>query len=366
MSRPVYIWAQPDWPHWRFDLPKLALPLERVSREQGRLLGRLADLGFDLRSQASLEALTADAVETSAIEGEHLDVASVRSSLARRLGVDIGALAPVDRDAEGVVEMVLDATTNAEAPLTLERLFAWHAALFPTGHSGVERIRVGALRDGPIHVVSGPIGRRRVHFEGPPAERLPEEMRRFLAWVDGPAPESPVLRAGLGHLYFVTLHPFDDGNGRMARAIGDLLLARAEASPQRFYSLSAEIQRRRKTYYEVLERTQKETLDVTAWLHFFLDALEGAIHHAHQTLDAVVAKARFWSRAAHLPLNQRQIKVLNRLLDGFEGKLTTRKWAALTKCSDDTALRDINALLHHGILRRSAAGGRSTSYELVL
>jgi len=362
-----YIWQAGDWPNWRFDLAALAGPLAEVSRAQGLLMGRLADVGMALRDQASLSALTEDVVKTSEIEGERLDVESVRSSIARRLGVDIGALAPVDRHVEGVVEMVLDATANCVAPVTRERLFGWHAALFPTGYSGLSKIRVGGWRDdaaGPMQVVSGPIGRQRVHFEAPPADRLDTETDRFLDWINGESGEPPLIKAGLAHLWVVTLHPFDDGNGRIARAIGDLLLARADGSPQRFYSLSAQIQRERKVYYDILERTQKGTLDVTDWLAWFLAALHRAVDQAQHTLDAVLTKARFWQRFAGTPMNERQVKLLNRLLDGFEGKLTTSKWAAIAKCSPDTALRDINDLLVRGVLRKSDAGGRSTSYEL--
>jgi Fic family protein len=363
----TYIWQAGDWPNWCFDLAKLAGPLAEVSRAQGLLMGRLADVGMALCDQASLSALTEDVVKTSEIEGERLDVESVRSSIARRLGVDIGALAQVDRHAEGVIDMVLDATANCAAPVTRERLFGWHAALFPSGYSGLSKIKVGGWRDdvsGPMQVVSGPIGRQRVHFEAPPADRLEAEAGRFLEWVNAESGELPLIKAGLAHLWLVTLHPFDDGNGRIARAIGDLLLARADGSPQRFYSLSAQIQRERKAYYDILERTQKGTLDVTEWLAWFLDALHRAVDQAQHTLDAVLAKARFWQRFSGTPMNLRQVKLLNRLLDGFEGKLTTSKWAAIAKCSPDTALRDINELLARGALRKSAAGGRSTSYEL--
>lgn len=363
----IHVWQASDWPNWRYDLAALVQPMAEVSLAQGLLMGRLADIGMALRDQASLAALTEDVVKTSAIEGEPLDVGSVRSSIARRLGVDIGALAPVDRHVEGVVEMVLDASSNSQAPVTRERLFGWHAALFPTGYSGLSKLQVGDWRDdagGPMQVVSGRIGRERVHFEAPPAQRLEAEMDRFLNWVNGPTREPALIRAGLGHLWFVTLHPFDDGNGRIARAIGDLLLARADGSPQRFYSLSAQIQRERQAYYEMLERTQKGSLDVTAWLLWFLAALQRAVDQALITLDAVLIKARSWQRWATLPLNERQIKLLNRLLDGFDGKLTSSKWAAIAKCSPDTALRDINDLLARGVLRKTEGGGRSTGYEL--
>lgn len=363
----AYIWEAPDWPHWRYDAAALAQPVEAASRAQGVLLGRLSDAGVSLRGQASLAALTADVVKTSEIEGERFDVKSVRSSIARRLGVDIGALAPVDRDVEGVVDMVLDATVNCDLPVTRERLFGWHAALFPTGYSGLSRIGVGCWRDdahGPMQVVSGPIGRQRVHFEAPPADRLEREMTRLLTWLDTPSHESALLKAGIGHLWFVTLHPFDDGNGRIARAVGDLLLARVDGSRQRYYSLSAQIQRERSAYYAVLEQTQKGSLDITHWLAWFLATLQGAIDEAQRTLDAVLFKARFWRHWGSTPLNDRQAKLLNRLLDGFDGKLTSSKWAAIAKCSADTALRDINDLLARGLLRKSEAGGRSTGYEL--
>ncbi len=362
-----YIWQASDWPNWRFDLAALAGPLAEVSRAQGLLTGRLADVGMALRDQASLAALTEDVVKTSEIEGEHLNVESVRSSIARRLGVDIGALAPVDRHVEGMVEMVLDATANCHAQVSRERLFAWHAALFPAGYSGLSKINVGSWRDdasGPMQVVSGPIGRQKVHFEAPPADRLELETSRFIDWVNDAPNAPPLVKAGLGHLWFVTLHPFDDGNGRIARAIGDLLLARSDGSPQRFYSLSAQIQRECKAYYDILEQTQKGTMDVTEWLAWFLDTLHRSVNQAHHTLDAVLTKAYFWQRWATMALNERQVKLLNKLLDGFEGKLTSSKWATIAKCSPDTALRDINDLLARGVLQKSDAGGRSTNYEL--
>ncbi len=364
----AHIWQDPEWPNWRYDLSVLAGPIAEVSREQGRLQGRLADVGLGTRDQASLATLTSDVLKTSEIEGEQLNPESVRSSVARRLGVDIGALAPADRHVDGVVDMVLDATLNSLRPVTEERLFGWHAALFPTGRSGLSRIRVGAWRDdaeGPMQVVSGAVGRRRVHFEAPPAARLGSEMATLLRWINDPRPADPALiRAGLGHLWFVTVHPFDDGNGRIARALGDLLLARADASPQRFYSLSAQIQRQRKAYYTILEQSQKGTMDATPWLLWFLEALGQAIADAGLALDAVLWKARFWQGLQGAGLNPRQVKVLHRLLDGFEGKLTSGKWATMTKCSSDTALRDIQQLVDRGILRRTEGGGRSTGYEL--
>ncbi len=363
----LYIWQADDWPAWRYDLPTLTGLLTEVSRAQGLLLGRLADVGLALREQATLAALTEDVVKTSQIEGEVLNVESVRSSIARRLGVDIGAVAPVDRRVEGVVEMVLAATSHSAEPLTAERLFGWHSALFPTGYSGMNPIAVGQWRDdagGPMQVISGPVGRRTVHFQAPPADVLPAEMTRFLAWANEESGEPGLVKAGLAHLWLVTLHPFDDGNGRIARAVGDLFLARADGSTQRFYSLSAQIQRERKDYYDVLERTQKGTLDITGWLSWFLGTLGRAVTSAQTTLDAVLVRARFWQRWAGIPLNDRQVKLLNRVLDGFEGKFTSSKWAAIARCSPDTALRDITQLLELGVLKKSPGGGRSTGYEL--
>jgi len=366
----VYIWQTDQWPNWRWNWTEVSCPLNEVSHAQGVLLGRLADVGVLLRDQASCAVLSDEVLKTSEIEGEILNVASVRSSVARRLGVDIGAIAPVDRHVEGVVEMVLDASMRSTEPLTQQRLWSWHAALFPTGYSGISKIAIGQWRDdvdGPMQVVSGPLGRRKVHYQAPPADILADEVSRFLAWANADSGEEPLLlKAGLAHLWFVTLHPFDDGNGRIARAVGDLFLARADGSPQRFYSLSAQIQRERKDYYEVLECTQKGTMNVTQWLLWFLGALRRAIDSAQETLDSVVRKARWWQRWAGTSFNARQIKLLNRLLDGFEGKLTSSKWASIAKCSPDTALRDITQLLEWGVLQKMQGGGRSTGYELVL
>ena len=363
-----YIWQQNDWPHWTYDHRRLAPLLAQVHLAQGHLLGRMHDLGFDLRDQAALRILTEDVLKTSEIEGEKLNPDSVRSSIARRLGVDIGALAPVDRHVDGMVVMVLDATQGHHMPLTAERLFGWHAAMFPTGYSGLSKIRVGQWRDdaqGPMQVVSGAVHRQKVHYQAPPAHRLEAEMEGFLKWFNVDNEDDPVVKAGLAHLWLVTVHPFEDGNGRIARAVGDMALSRAEKSSQRFYSLSAQIQRERKDYYDRLEATQKGDLDVTDWLEWFLACLLRAIQLAEETLAQVLAKARFWRHWAGTPLNIRQIKLLNKLLDGFDGKLTSSKWAAVAKCSQDTALRDINELLERGVLKKSEASGRSTSYELM-
>jgi len=365
-----YIHDLQNWPTFRWDQNRLAGKLANARHQQGRLIGRMEALGFPLQQEATLEALTEETVKSSEIEGETLNVAQVRSSIARRLGIDIAGTDVVDRRVEGVVEMMLDATQNYEQALTSERLFGWHASLFPAGRDGMRKLRVGAWRDdktGPMQVVSGPIGRERVHFEAPSAERLNREMRSFLRWYNegiGPSVADDVLTAGVAHLWFVTIHPFDDGNGRIARAIADMTLARSENSSQRFYSMSAQIRQDRSDYYEILERTQKGTLDVTAWMEWFLACLARAIDSAETTLAAVLRKARFWQARGNVPINDRQRLILNRLLDGFEGHLTTSKWAALAKCSSDTALRDILDLVDRGVLVRNLGGGRSTSYSL--
>ena len=363
----MYIHELTDWPRFEWNREQLAEPLAAVRHRQGRLIGHMEALGFHLRQEAVLQTLTADVLKSSEIEGEKLDTEQVRSSIARRLGMDIGALKPADRNVEGVVEMMLDATRHYDQPLTSERLFAWHASLFPTGRSGMTRIRAGAWRDdttGPMQVVSGPIGKEHVHFEAPKADRVEAEMRRFLDWFETDAGIDPVVKAGMAHLWFVTIHLFEDGNGRIARAIADLALARSENSPQRFYSMSAQIRQERDAYYGILEQTQKGTMDITPWMDWFLGCLGRAIDGAQTTLSAILAKARFWQRVQCVPLNDRQRLVLNRLLDGFEGKLTTSKYAKLAKCSHDTALRDILPLVERGILIRNPEGGRSTSYGL--
>jgi Fic family protein len=324
-------------------------------------------LGFSLRAETVLDALTQDVLKSSEIEGEILDAAQVRSSVARRLGLDAVALVPADRSVEGVVDMMLDATQNYTAPLTADRLFGWHAGLFPTGYSGLRKIKVAGWRDdakGPMQVVSGSVGKEHVHYQAPAASWLEYEMDRFLKWFASDDGLDGVLRAGLAHLWFVTLHPFDDGNGRIARALADMQLARTEATPQRFYSLSSQIRKERKEYYDILEQTQKSDLDVTQWLSWFLASLDRAIRETDFVLEAVLRKARFWEQQAAASLNSRQKLMVNKLLDGFEGKLTSSKWAKIAKCSQDSALRDIRELLHLGLLEKDAAGGRSTSYTL--
>ena len=362
-----YIHDRKNWPKLTWSQERLAGQLAGVRHRQGRLIGRMEGLGFSLRNEAVLQTLTEDVLKSSEIEGEKLDKDQVRSSIARRLGLDMGGLIPVDRHVEGVVEMMLDATGHYADPLTEERLFAWHSALFPTGRSGMTKIVVGGWRDhksDPMQVVSGPIGREKVHYQAPEAKRVPREMRTFLKWFNGPQSIDPVLTAGLAHLWFVTIHPFEDGNGRIARAIADMVLARSENSTQRFYSMSAQIRLERNAYYDMLEKTQKDGLDITPWLEWFLGCLDRAIDGAEHTLAGIFHKAHFWEAHTHKPFNKRQRALINRLFDGFEGKLTSSKWAKLAKCSQDTALRDIDDLVKHGVLVKEPGGGRSTSYAL--
>ena len=365
----MYIWEQRDWPRFTWDDGRLLEPLAAARLKQGRLLGGMASLGFDLKLEAQLEALTEDVIKSSEIEGEILDRDSVRSSLARRLGLATAAIAPADRRTEGIVEMMLDATENYRSSLTSERLFGWQAALFPTGYAGMYRIKTGAWRDdveGPMQVVSGPVGRQRVHYQAPPAQQLDAEMQAYLEWFNRRSDPEGLLRAGLAHLWFVTIHPFEDGNGRVARAIADQALAQSEDSGQRFYSMSSQIRKERSDYYDALESAQKGTLDVTRWLVWFLECFSRAIDGAESACADVLRKADFWQRYAREPFTRRQKAVLNRFLDGFEGKLTARKWAAIGKCSIPTAQRDINELVGREILRRNPGGSKNTSYDLVM
>jgi Fic family protein len=368
IKRGTYIHERAGWPGFRWDHARISARLVDVRHRQGRLIGRMEGLGFQLRAEAVLDSLTEEVLKSSEIEGETLDRDQVRSSIARRLGLDIGGLTQADRNVEGVVEMMLDATQGYDRPLTARRLFDWHAALFTTGRSGMSKIRVGAWRDdakGPMQVVSGPIGKERVHYEAPAAERVRDEMKKFLEWLEKDSSTDLVLKAGVAQLWFVTIHPFDDGNGRIARAIADMVLARSERSPQRFYSMSAQIRQERKAYYEILEATQKGDLNITHWLEWFLECLSRAFDRAETILATVLNKARFWERYAKVEFNKRQREIVNRLLNGFEGKLTTSKWAKLAKCSQDTALRDIEDLIRRKVLVKDPAGGRSTSYSLV-
>lgn len=363
----TFIHERPGWPVFAWDSAALAAPLAEVRHRQGYLLGRMTSLGFDLRAEASLTVLTSDVVTSSAIEGERLNPDEVRSSIARRLGLDVAGLPKAGRDVECVVEMMLDATQRFEEPLTAERLFGWHAALFPTGRSGMGRITVGAWRRaeaGPMRVVSGPIGREKVHFEAPGAGRLDAEMTAFLTWFNSPSAIDPVLKAGVAHFWFVTIHPFEDGNGRIARAIADMALARADGMRERFSSMSSQIEAERREYHVRLESAQRGGLDITRWLEWFLGCLGRAVEGADVTLSAVLSKARLWQRVNRQPVNDRQRLVINRMLDGFEGFLTTSKYAKLAGCSTDTALRDIRELLARDIIVQNPGGGRSTSYRL--
>jgi Fic family protein len=361
----TYIYELDNWPDFRWRRDGLSSPLAQVRYQQGFLVGRMGSLGATLRNEATLASRTEEVLKSSEIEGEDLDRKQVRSSVARRLGIDIGVSVRSDRHVDGVVQMVLDATDNFDKPLDEERLFGWHAALFPTGYSNMTKITVGAWRDGPMQVVSGPMGRDRVHYEAPPPDRVPDEMVRFLAWFnDEQLDIDPVIKAGIAHFWFVTIHPFEDGNGRIGRAIMDMALARSERTRHRFYSMSAQIRRERDKYYDYLEDSQKGDLDITNHLTWFLDCLDRALSGAADTLANVLRKAGFWERFAGANLNQRQRTIVTRLLDGFEGKLNTSKWAKIAKTSQDTALRDIEDLIAKGILVKDPAGGRSTSYSL--
>jgi len=363
----TFIYEMLGWPQFSWDNDALAVPLAAVRHKQGKHLGKMEALGFDLRAEAKLSVLTSEVVNSSAIEGETLNPGEVRSSIARRLGLDVAGLPEPRREVEGVVEMTLDATQNFEAPLTEDRLFGWHASLFPTARSGMNRITVGAWRPkeaGPMQVVSGPIGRATVHFEAPGAELLESEMARFLQWFNSLPATDPVLKAGIAHFWFVTIHPFEDGNGRIARAIGDMALSNADGTKDRFYSLSSQIEAERKEYYLQLEAAQRGDLDITRWLTWFLGCLDRAIENSEKMLAAVLHKAKLWQRINRRPVNNRQREVINRMFDGFEGFLTTSKYAKLAKCSQDTALRDIRELLERGIIVQNPGRGRSTSYRL--
>lgn len=365
--RRMYIYEQKNWPHFQWDNEKLAELLAAVRYRQSRLIGNMEAIGFSLREEAMLQTLTQEVIKSSEIEGEILNRDQVRSSLARRLGIDIAGSIPADRHVEGVVEMMLDATQNFKKELTDERLFGWHAALFPTGRSGMHRITVGAWRtgeQGPMQVVSGAIGKEKVHYEAPGSNRLVSEMSSFLNWFNHVSNIDPVLKAGLAHFWFVTIHPFADGNGRMARAIADMQLARADGSPQRFYSMSSQIRKERSDYYDILEQTQKGKLDITPWLQWFLGCLDRALIATGDILSNVTIKAKFWDKHAGTKLNERQKLMLNRILNGIEGKITSSKWAKMAKCSQDTASRDIQDLMDKDILVKDGAGGRSTGYLL--
>jgi len=363
----AWIYEQPEWPHFTWDIRQLVSLLSEVRHQQGKLLGQMQCLGFEAQQETSLRVLTQDVVKSSAIEGEMLSLAAVRSSIARRLGFEQGGLQNKQRHVEGIVEVMLDATQNYQQALNFERLWRWHAALFPTGFSGMQPIMVGLWRlpaSDPMQVISKQRGREYIHFQAPAAERLNTEMSLFLNWLESEQTLDPILKAGIAHFWFITIHPFEDGNGRLARAISDLCLARADQTPFRFYSLSTQIELDKKNYYQQLEAQQRGQLDITAWLEWFLTCLSNALHHAQSILQAVHYKSQIWSRAHQFTLNDRQRLILNRMLENFKGFMNTSKYATLAKCSHDTALRDIKALVHYGVFVPNQAGGRSTSYRL--
>ncbi len=364
----MWIYEHKGWPNFSWDYQRLSSKLADIRHRQGRLLGRMEGLGFDLNREALLSTLTSDVVKSSAIEGEDLNPDEVRSSIARRLGMNVAGLIAASRHVEGIVEMMLDATQSFSKPLSKKRLFDWHAALFPTGRSGMHSIVVGDWRNddsGPIQVVSGPIGHETIHFEAPSADRLYKEMAIFLSWFEEPDNVDPVLRAGIAHLWFITIHPFEDGNGRIARAIADMALARADNTAYRFYSLSSQFEFERKDYYNQLERQQRSTPEMTGWLEWFLDCLGRSISSAEDTLSKVMFKAQLWNKINQNPVNDRQRRIINRMLeDDFKGHMNTSKYAKLAKCSNDTALRDIQDLKGRGIFIQNAGSGRSTSYHL--
>lgn len=362
-----FIYQLDHWPDFIWNNDVIVNALSTARNMQGRLLGKMESLGFDLRNEAQLDIFTLDVLKSSEIEEEYLNPAQVRSSIARKLGIEIAGSVESDRHVDGVEQMMLDATQSCFQTLTHERLFDWHAALFLTGRSGMYKITVSDWRKdttGPMQVVSGAMGREKVHFQAPDSSLVENEMKQFLEWFNDKSKTDLVLKAAIAHLWFVTIHPFEDGNGRIARALTDMLLTQSDGSNQRFYSMSAQIRLERKEYYDILEKTQKGNLDITPWISWFLNCLINALKSTELSLKKPLFKARFWSIHADTPVNDRQKKLLKKLLDGFEGKLTSSKWAKIAKCSRDTAIRDINDLIDKKMLQKEAAGGRSTSYAL--
>lgn len=363
----MYIYQNANWPNFIWDNKSLLIPISKVRNLQGKLIGKMEAIGFSLREEAMLETLTLDVLKSNEIEGDILNPNQVRSSIARRLGMNISGLIPSDRYVDGVVEMMLDATQKYKQSLAKERLYNWHAALFPTGRTGIHKITVANWRkdeNGSMQVVSGPIGKEKVHYQAPPAKLVDNEISSFLEWFNSETAIEPVIKSGLAHLWFVTIHPFDDGNGRIARAIADMQLARADMTNQRFYSMSAHIERQKKKYYDILEKTQKGSMNITGWLQWYCGCLNRALETTDETLINVLNKAKFWEKHSATIINERQKLMINKLLDNFFGKLNTSKWAKITKCSQDTALRDIQDLIEKGILIKESGGGRSTSYKL--
>jgi Fic family protein len=364
----VYIYQQTDWPKFKWDSKSVILPLAAVRHLQGKMVGKMKALGFKLINEAALEILTTEVIKSSEIEGQILNLDQVRSSIARRLGIEISGLVPSDRNVDGVVDMMLDATRNYNKSITADRLFGWHSALFPSGRSGMYKIIVGSWRNdstGPMQVVSGAMGKEKVHYQAPPAGAVRKEMKEFISWFNKKPEEDLIIKSAISHLWFVTIHPFEDGNGRIARALSEMLLTRSDHSSQRFYSMSSQIRSEKKGYYNILEKTQKGTLNITEWLVWYLKCLEDALKSSDIILSKVLNKHTFWTKYASEILNSRQILLINKLLDDFTGQLTTSKWAKIAKCSQDTALRDIQYLLNKKILLRNPSGGRSTNYALI-
>jgi Fic family protein len=361
-----YIYQYDNWPHFTWKGQEIQVTLGKVRHLQGKLVGQMSTLGFSLKEETILTTLTLNVLKSSEIEGEELNYEQVRSSIARRLGIEYAGMVNSDRNVEGVVEMMLDATQNYDQPLEEDRLFGWHSALFPTGRSGMHKIDVGCYRNGEMQVVSEAMGKEKVHYQAPPPSCLKQEMDSFLKWLNSNLPIDLVLKSAIAHFWFIIIHPFDDGNGRIARAISDLLLARSDDTSQRFYSLSSQILLERKVYYEILQKTQYSNGDITEWLEWFLNCLYHSLLSTEDTLQKVLHKADFWDKHKETAFNARQRLMLNKLMDGFDGKLNSSKWAKITKCSTDTALRDIQDLMNKGILKKEISGGRSTNYELVL
>ena len=359
-----YIYEYDKWPEFTWDDRQISVILGKVRHLQGKIFGQMGALGFSFKEETILSTLTLDVLKSSEIEGEILNYEQVRSSIARRLGLEYAGIVHVNRDVEGVVEMMLDATQRYDSPIDQERIFGWHAALFPTGWSGMHRIGTGCYRDGEMQVVSGPMGKEKIHFQAPPPNVVKREMDAFLGWFNQEAKIDGVLKAAIAHFWFIIIHPFDDGNGRIARALSDMLLARSEESSQRFYSLSNQILSEKKIYYEILQKAQHSSGDITAWLDWFLNCMHHALANTEETLKRVLQKADFWDKHKETILNSRQRLMMNKLLDGFDGKLKSSKWAKINKCSADTALRDIKDLIEKGILKQEESGGRSTNYKL--
>ncbi len=362
-----YVYQLKNWPDFTWDKDAIVPVLLKIRHKQGRLYGYMDALGFSLRNTTTLQTLTLDVLKSTEIEGEILNSDQVRSSIARKLGMDVAGLVPSDRHVDGVVEMMLDATQNYHKPLTKERLFGWQASLFPSGRSGMYKIAVGKFRDnekGPMQVVSGAMGKELVHFEAPDAKNLEKEMKLFFKWYNAKDALDPIIKSAIAHFWFVTIHPFDDGNGRIARAIADMQLAKSDNDKHRFYSMSAQIRVERKAYYDILEKSQKGSLDLTAWLHWYLQCLDKALNETDKILQRVLLKTKFWDKHIQIPINERQRLLINKLFDGFDGKLNSSKWAKIAKCSPDTALRDIQDLIHKNILEKESSGGRSTAYVL--